>query len=269
MITRFFILLIIAYFFYAIFMFFYQRRVLFPGSFISEVPEVSSENEYEIIFLNCGETKYPAFFIPAAGIGESKAPCLIYAHGNNEFSWQWIDKLMPYVESGINVIIPEYPGFSGAPGRTSKKSIMQVFRAAYEYVCGDARVDKDNIILHGRSLGGGVVSELSRESSVKGVILESTFTSNKAFTGNYLLPSFLLRDVFSPLDALRDREVNVLIFHGKRDRVVPYSHALDLHTGISGALLIDFDSGHNDLFKSDPEKYWKSILSCVLEWTGK
>ena len=74
-------------------------------------------------------------------------------------------------------------------------------------------------------MGGGAICLLARERNLKALILQSTFPSLDMFATHYLAPSFLLRDRFDNLGALRSYSSPVLVMHGRYDQMIPWRQA--------------------------------------------
>ena len=62
---------------------------------------------------------------------------------------------------------------------------------ALEYLRSRDDIDHDRLVLFGRSLGGCVVAELAMRHRVKGVIIESSFTSSNALA-RHLRPALTI-----------------------------------------------------------------------------
>jgi hypothetical protein len=79
-----------------------------------------------------------------------------------------------------------------------------------------------------------------------GLILESAFTSVRPLAAKYLVPSWLVRDPFDNLHALRNYRGPLLVVHGAADNLVPIEHGRTLSAAVSGAEFHEFQCGHND-----------------------
>ena len=129
--------------------------------------------------------------------------------------------------------------------------------AFYDYLASQPFVDSQKVVFHGRSLGGAVISELSRQRPAAGIIVESTFTSIKAMAHG--APDFLLVDRYDTIGALLEYSGPILIIHGTRDNVVPVAHALEVKKRIPRAELLLYDFGHSD-GPPDWDHFWKDIM---------
>ena len=87
-------------------------------------------------------------------------------------------------------------------------------------------VNEKNIILYGESLGTGVAVEVAQNKNYAGIILESPFTSMVNIGKKYypLFPiHLLLRDKFESYKKIKNVSVPLLILHGKKDKIVPFT----------------------------------------------
>ncbi len=151
---------------------------------------------------------------------------LLYSHGNAEDLGVIQPLLTQYRDWGVAVLAFDYRGYGLSTGSPSEANAYADARAAYDYLTQTLRVPPEQIILYGRSLGGGVVTELATQVPVAGLILESTFTS--AFRVVLPFPLFPF-DKFTNQAKLPRLTVPILILHGTADEVVPFSHGQALY----------------------------------------
>jgi fermentation-respiration switch protein FrsA (DUF1100 family) len=107
-------------------------------------------------------------------------------------------------------------------------------------------VDRTRIVFHGRSVGGAVACALAAERKPAALILQSAFSSVADMAKKYFAPSFLVRDPFDNASVVEKLSVPIFIAHGSHDRVIPYSHALELHRRAPQALFVTYNADHND-----------------------
>jgi pimeloyl-ACP methyl ester carboxylesterase len=174
-------------------------------------------------------------------------------------------------ELGLNVLIPEYVGYGMSDGSVSELGCRATAEAAYDYLVSTRGVSPSRILAAGWSLGGAVAVDLASRRTVGGLILFCTFTSGVDM-GRRLLPilpvSLLLRHRFDNLDKIARIDCPILIGHGRRDRVVPFSMGQRMAAAAKGpvtALWID-QAGHNDFFevagRQVPEAIVRFIKRC-------
>lgn len=236
--------------YYAV-LFLAQRRLLFP------VPAGSAGAApgAEPVRLELPEGAITCWFLPPSAPSApsgGRAPLLLYAHGNGELAVWWTGQFHEPRRDGVAVLVVEYPGYGGAAGTPSERSITAAVLAAYDWAKREPRVDPDRIVAHGRSLGGAAAARLGAERPIAALVLESSFTSVRAFAARFLAPPFLVRDPFDSLERLRRFRGPLLVLHGERDEIAPLAHGRALAAAVPGAEFIALPCGHNDCGDSWP-----------------
>lgn len=235
---------------YWAFVFVVQRSMLFPMPPVTSAPPRPAFAEQ--IWLNTSFGRIEAWYLPPAG-SASAAPLLMFTHGNGELIDYWPEEFDEPRRWGVGVLLVEYPGYGRSEGRPSQPSIRAGMLAAYNWATHEARVDASRIIPYGRSLGGGAATALSLERAVPAQILESTFTSVAAFAARFGTPSYLVRDRFDSVAAIKSFKGPILILHGDRDDIVPPHHARALAAASTNATLKFLPCGHNDCPRPWPD----------------
>jgi hypothetical protein len=250
----------LIYGFYCTAAFFLQRPVLFPVSHI-QVPQQPKFGDLnvEIQWIETEEFKVESWYLPPQDGSRLPCPLMICAHGNAELIDYALPGMVPFNRLGFGVLLVEYPGYGRSTGSPSEKSIARAMTAAYDHIILRPDIDKNKIILLGRSLGGGAVCQLAAQRDSAALILVSTFTSVCSFTSSYLIPAFMVRDPFDNLSVVSAYDRPILLFHGKHDDIIPYRHGIRLSEASQNGLLITYDCGHNDL-PPDYGQYRKDIV---------
>jgi pimeloyl-ACP methyl ester carboxylesterase len=213
----------------------------------------------EKIWLDTDNGKVEAWFIAPVNLhAGTRAPAVIFGHGNGELIDFWPEELIKFTQIGIALLLVEYPGYGRSAGKPSQKSITQTFIAAYDKLIAREDVDPSRIILFGRSLGGGAGCSLARHRQSATLILISTFISAKSFAKNFLVPPFIVRDPFDNLAVIKKYPNPVLIMHGKHDTIIPFSHGKALHAAAKQGEMIAYNAGHNDC-PPDWNVFWKDV----------
>lgn len=248
---------LLAYAAYAIIFFLFQRHFIYPGAsmgrvggasgrvlpFVEEVQLVTSVGRIEALFMSAPESSNTA-----------PHPAIIFTHGNGELIDVWPHPLSSFRDLGVSVLIVEYPGYGRSAGAPSQRTIMEAMIAAHDWLVARSDVDDTRIVAMGRSLGGGPAVALADVRPVAALILQSPFKSVAAMAAErFYLPPFLARDRFDNEAILRSYDGPVLVLHGTRDRVVPYTHGAALASLAARGQLISQDCAHNDCPPSWPE----------------
>jgi len=270
--------LLAAYVIYAGLFYLMQRSVLYPGTRLgsgSTWPGASGDLERaEQVDIQTTEGQIDVFYVapdPTGGMDRSgqplsgPVPAAIVFHGNAELA---TDLIAPFAELrrlGVAALFVEYPGFGGRAGRPSERSIMAAATAAYDWLADRSDIDGSRIFAIGRSLGTGPAAGLSQVRDLKALVLWSPFVSvGHLALRKYGLPPFLAKDRFDSGTAVREFEGPVLVFHGRNDRVIPYSNGEALTAAGQNALLISWDCAHNDCPPRWPD-LWDPLAGFLRE----
>ena len=187
-----------------------------------------------------------AWYAPPRSSEAATHPAIVFAHGNGERAEDWLDGFRDLQDAGIAVLIVEYPGYGIADGSPTQTSITNAIVAGYDWLGGQKDVDRKRIVAYGRSLGGGAAAQLAARRPVAALILESSFTSVRAFAGQFFAPGFLVRDPFDTLAVLAQYRAPLLVLHGTRDAIAPVAHGHALAAAVPGATFVPLPCGHND-----------------------
>lgn len=241
---------------YALVMFVLQRRIVFPGA-QRESPRATAVAPAAArqVWLDASFGRVEAWFFPSAA---ANAPTVVFAHGNGELIEDWAVPMETLSGSGVNALLVEFPGYGYSEGEPSRESIRETFNEAFDWLVDQGEVADDRIVAYGRSVGGGVAADLSRERPVRALALQSTFSSAAALARRAFLPGFLVLDRFDNVRAVADFEGPVLVMHGVGDDVIPYDHAESLARARAGLEVVQIACGHNDC-----EAAWPEIVSSL------
>ena len=242
------------------------RLFLFPRFAVRPDPRAGvGLRGLERLWHESDEGRVEAWFLPGDGVSaQSPGPVVVFAHGNAELIEQWPEVLEPYRRMGVSLLLPEYRGYGRSAGTPSERAIRDDLLAFFQRLVDRPDVDAGRIVLHGRSLGGGAVCALAAEHTPAALILQSTFTSVPDVARRWLVPRLLLPDRFESLPIVRRLDCPVLVVHGRRDRVVPFSHGQVLAQASPRARLVSYDADHNDC-PPDWDSFWAEVAAFLRE----
>ncbi len=188
---------------------------------------------------------------------------ILYSHGNAEDLGQIRPRLKDLREIGFSVFGYDYPGYGTSSGRPTVEGTYYAIKAAYNYLTQTLNIPPQNIIVYGRSVGGGPSVFLASRQPVGGLVLESSFIS--IFRVITRIPLFPF-DKFPNLDTLQDINSPILIIHGTRDQVVPFWHGQELYAVANEPKLSFWVEGanHNNLLEVAGQEY-QEILQKFTE----
>lgn len=194
---------------------------------------------------------------------------VLYCHGNGE---QVADNhlLMQTIRRELNaaVLIFDYRGYGKTLSSQGKRPIPNEAGlladgvAAQRWLAERTGRKPDEVILIGRSLGGGVAAGLAAELGAGALLLQDTFTriTDAAASKYPWLPvSWIMRNRYDSVARLADYSGPLLVSHGERDRVVPFSHAkqlIEASPSKNKRFLPQPGRGHDDPL---PKTYWEAV----------
>lgn len=196
---------------------------------------------------------------------------ILFNHGNagNLSSRNSIVSLL--IKTGASVFIYDYEGFGKSGGLPSIDGICENGLTAYDFLVYKEGVDPRSIIVYGESLGTGVAMYLADKRPVGGVILQSGFSSLRTialevFPSLKLFPPFLFpTQQLDTLKLSKKPHPPLLIVHGMKDEVVPYSHAERVYKEAAEPkqLLTLPNSGHVDICATAPNEFLKTVIEFI------
>ena len=163
-----------------------------------------------------------AWFVPAPTAG--RGPAVVVCNGNAGNRALRAPLAAALSRAGLSVLLFDYRGFGGNPGRPSEDGLAADARAAQAWLAARPEVDPRRIAYFGESLGAAVALRLAVERPPAALVLRSPFTS-LTDVGRLHYPwlpvGLLLADRYPSADRAADLTVPVLVVAGERDRIVP------------------------------------------------
>jgi Dipeptidyl aminopeptidases/acylaminoacyl-peptidases len=240
-----------------------ERGFIFPGTATHGRADtlVPPSPHYELVSLTTRSgTPAIAQFGAALdhrgrALSPASRPTLIFFYGNGSCLAYTQREFDAFRRLGLNVLIPEYPGYGISPGDSpGEDSFYETADAAYDYLLSRPDIDRARIVAGGWSMGAAVALDLASRRPVSHVFTVSAFTSMHAvakLVAPWAPTSLLIRSRFDNLAKLPAISAPLLLFHGERDTLVPVamSATLAAHAKPDQARVITFPGvGHNDIF---------------------
>lgn len=206
-----------------------QRRLIyFPYQAVPPAASVLAGGE-EVAFDTEDGLRLRGWFVPGAG-GDGGAVLVCNGNGGNRAMRAPLAAALS--QAGLSVLLFDYRGYGGNPGRPSEAGLAADARAAQAWLAGRAGVDPGRIAYFGESLGAAVALGLARERPPAALVLRSPFTS-LADVGQFHYPwlpvRLLLTERYPSLDLVGDLTAPLLVVAGERDQIVPASQSRRLY----------------------------------------
>jgi uncharacterized protein len=152
---------------------------------------------------------------------------------------------------GLSVLLFDYRGYGGNPGRPSEEGLAADARAAQAWLAAQREVDSDRIAYFGESLGAAVAVGLAMQRPPAALMLRSPFTS-LADVGAVHYPWLpvrrLLLDRYPSVERIASVHAPLLVIAGDRDDIVPLSLSRRLYDAAvePKRFVLVPGAGHND-----------------------
>ncbi|NJM57006.1 MAG: alpha/beta hydrolase [Synechococcales cyanobacterium RU_4_20] len=183
---------------------------------------------------------------------------LLYSHGNAEDLGHIRPKLELIRDSGYNVVAYDYEGYGLSDGKPTERNTYRAIEAVYHDLVHGQQIPPEQIVLYGRSVGGGPSLYLASRKPVGGLIVESSFVSIfRVLTRVPIVPF----DKFPSLSRIRRVQAPVLILHGTADQTIPLWHGEALYAAAPGSkqALWVAGAGHNDIVEVAGDRYPQAL----------
>lgn len=241
-----------------------QRKALFrpvrlAADYVFQFPEPFEEHYFA---TPDGERLNALFF---AAEGTAKRGVVLYFHGNRDNLQRWGALHRGFTSLGYDFLAPDYRGYGKSTGEPDENHYYEDALLIYKWL--RKKYAAENIVLYGRSLGTGMAAYLAAHVPARTIILETPFDNIRGLLSSHLRnnePPFEPAFEFPNHEFLNKTTLPVLIFHGTRDRVVPYTSAAGLKTCLKpGDEFVTLEGGsHNNL--ADYEKYREQLKKWLL-----
>lgn len=179
-------------------------------------------------------------------------PVVLSFHGIRGCHWMLAARFSSgrWPEVGAGVLAPAFRGYHGSTGWPSERGLLLDAEAALRFV--RKRAPDSPVVIHGHSLGSAVAAATAARFTCFVLALEAPFTSLPEVGARWypFLPvRRYLRDVFPTLRLIRQaRAGTVVVFHGTRDRLVPFEMGQQVAAARPDALFVPLEGlGHTGL----------------------
>lgn len=198
-----------------------QRRLIyFPSR--APVPPVAAvlPGGEDVVLDTEDGLRLGAWFLPARTNGAAVLVC----NGNAGDRMLRAPLAAALSSAGVSVLLLDYRGYGGNPGRPSEEGLAADARSARVFLAGRPEVDPGRIAYFGESLGAAVAVRLALESPPAALVLRSPFTS-LTDVGRLHYPwlpvAALLADRYPSISRIAQVAAPLLVIAGERDTLVP------------------------------------------------
>lgn len=185
------------------------------------------ENE-DVVFASSGGTQLHGWFVPHP---EPKH-VILYSHGNNEHVGNQVNQLLR-LQSMLDatVFVYDYRGYGRSEGQPTERGLMADGLAAHQWLLKRTGLGASDVVLMGRSLGGGVSVAIAAQRGARALVLDATFprmVDAASYNYPWLPVRTFMRDRYDSLSRIGQYEGPVFQSHRATDEIVPVDLARQL-----------------------------------------
>ncbi len=192
---------------------------------------------------------------------------ILWFHGNAGSIADRFDMALGFLEFPARVLMIDYRGYGRSEGSPSEKGLYKDARAAWNYLLKERGHRPEEIVLFGKSLGGGPAVQLATEVDPAGLIVQSSFTSIPDMASRIfpVLPRALIRTKMDSLSKIGKVRIPKLIVHSPADEVVPYDMGQKLFEAAAPPKTFYEvpNAGHNETYLVGGQAYWEVLRKFV------
>jgi pimeloyl-ACP methyl ester carboxylesterase len=195
---------------------------------------------------------------PAAAPGQRYPLVIVFGGVARETSWMvsWGDKPPAWGWLMVN-----YRGYGLSEGRPSEEALLEDTALVYDWAAARPDIDRNNIVVLGRSLGSFFAVALAARRPVRAAILATPFDSLTAVGAERypLLPiGMLVNGRYDTIALLPKVKIPALFVLADSDDVVPIQHGKALAQAWNGPKrLLTLPGGHRMIERR--REYWRAI----------
>lgn len=242
------LILLSLYVVYCGLLFFFQTKLIFPIGFAGQPGDRPPYPSTTTLEHKTNQGKTTAWLVTAPMPADTApTPLAVFFHGNAELIDHQHQVVEMYHQLGVSVLLIEYRGYGHSDGTPSEKHIVDDALAILNGVLERDDIDADRLVLHGRSIGGGLAAQVALKTQPKALVVESTFKSLSGMALRYGVPPFLVTSPLKSESAFKKIDIPILILHGEHDTIVPVNHAHALENAGKQTTLVLFNADHNSL----------------------
>lgn len=206
--------------------YFMQEKLIFLPTKLAADYEYQFAEPYEELFL---ETEDGVSLNAVHFKIENPKGLILYFHGNAGDLSRWGELASELIKYRYDVLIMDYRSYGKSTGVISEESLYDDADLFYNYALKS--YSEDDIIVYGRSLGTAFAAFVASENNPRKLILETPFynleeIAKKRFP--FLPVKYLLKYHFLSNNYIETVSCPVVVFHGTKDNIVPYSSGKSL-----------------------------------------
>ena len=213
-----------------------------------------TESAYILYHQRENEKKQNTIIVLYLHSDNSNEFTLLYSHGNSSS----LGTIYPFLfdlitQCKCDIVAYDYSGYGHSSGTPSEDIMISNVVSVYKFMREKLNIKSENIITMGQSIGSfPSVHIAEHKQSSGGIILISPIASGKIFTSDKL-SDYNGADLFNNARKIKSVKCPMLIIHGKKDKLIPQKHSIELVHRAKCKIMVWYPSNGNN--KNIYEKY--------------
>jgi fermentation-respiration switch protein FrsA (DUF1100 family) len=214
-----------------------------------------------------------AWFVPPDSGGSGPTVLVLPGNAGNRSMRAPLARALSH--RGMSVLLVDYRGYGGNPGKPTESGLLADARAARVYLESRPDVDPSRIVYFGESLGAAVALAAAIERPPAALVLRSPFTSMTdvaALHYPFLPVRLLLLDRYPSGERIGGLRCPLLVLAGSQDGIVPPDQSRSLFEAApveARRFLVIDGAGHNDYDLLAGERMIAEIARFTGEYAGR
>ena len=196
---------------------------------------------------------------------------VVYFHGNGG-NVAMNATMMRQLGSAMNatILCVDYRGYGQSAGNPTEPGVKADGLAAFDYLLSRFKIQPDQIVVYGRSLGGAIGTFVAAQREPGALILDSTFDSMAEVAAErypFLPVRWAMANQFRSIENANRIECPVFQFHRSNDESVGIERARRLHSALTTpnkSILVAERGTHNSPLESETVQSMAAFLDRVM-----
>lgn len=223
----------------------------------------------DVYFTSASGHRLNGWFFPADAASPRAQLVILHLHGNAGNISCRLDFYKTWLETGVNVFTFDYGGYGQSQGKPGEEGTYLDAQAAYRWL-RQKGFAPGQIIALGKSLGGGVASELALRETLGGIILQNTYTTLPDLAAE-LFPWLPVRWIstikYDTLARLPRIRIPVLVMHSRDDEMIRFHHGEKNFTAANDPKMFwELRGDHVGTLEADRARYLKGLENYLASY---
>lgn len=197
-----------------------ETRLVYPGAYVTTTPLDKAMYTEPIEYMTSDGNQLRGRLLTRP----ASSNYLLFMHGNFSKA-QRLDELAERLSTAFDatVLLAEYRGYEDDITPT-ETGLVRDCEAARNYLCENFGIGKSDVILYGRSLGGGCAVALAANGGAKALILERTYDELVGIASRqypWIPVRLIMQNRFDSVSKINGYQGPIVVVHGTTDRVIP------------------------------------------------